>query len=66
MKSMPVNPTLIAYREDPRGKERFVTPEGDVVAGSISYEESFDGAGYISHFATCPASKEARGKGRKK
>lgn len=65
MKNMPVNPTLIPYREDPKGKERFVTPEGDVVAGSIAFGKVFDGVGYISHFATCPASKEARRKGHK-
>ena len=36
------------------GKERIVTPGGDVVAGERCKAGEADGYGYISHFATCP------------
>lgn len=31
-KSMPVNEKIVNYKTDPHGKERIVTPGGDVVA----------------------------------
>lgn len=52
-KNMPVNPELINYKAVPGGKERIVTPEGEVVAGEKVSPEEADGFGYISHFATC-------------
>lgn len=52
---MPVDPTFVDYRIVPGGKERIVTPEGDVVAGErCKATDQPDGYGYISHFATCP------------
>lgn len=54
-KNMPVDPELVDYRKAAGGKERIVTPEGDVVAGErCKAEGQPDGHGYISHFATCP------------
>lgn len=51
-KTMPVNPALLNYKAG--GKERIVTPAGDVVAGTIVNDPAdADGYGYISHFATC-------------
>lgn len=55
-KSMPVNPELISYRlpEDGRkGKEKIVTPNGEVISADRSDSRQADGIGYISHFATC-------------
>lgn len=52
-KNMPVDPNLINYRAVPGGKERIVTPSGAVIAGERCNPEDADGAGYISHFATC-------------
>lgn len=52
-KNMPVNPELINYKQVPGGKERIVTPEGDVVSGVKVRANEADGYGYISHFATC-------------
>lgn len=51
---MPVDPQLIDYviPKDRKGKERIVTPEGDVLAAEKT-TGSGDGFGYISHFATC-------------
>ncbi len=53
-RNMPVNPEFINYRMVSGGKERIVTPEGDVVAGERCKAGEADGYGYISHFATCP------------
>ena len=52
-KNMPVDPTFVDYRIVPGGKDRIVTPEGDVVSGEICISGKSDGYGYISHFATC-------------
>lgn len=55
-KSMPVDPQFLNYRSG--GKERIVTPGGEVVAGTITDDPAnCDGYGYISHFATCEYSK---------
>lgn len=54
-KAMPVDDLLINYRVDPKGKDRIVTPGGDVVAcvAGVRVEDA-TGFGYTSHFATCP------------
>ncbi len=55
-KNMPVDPTFVNYKNNPRGKDRIVLPSGDVIAcdaNNIDVSEA-DGYGYISHFATCP------------
>ena len=41
------------YKKDSTGKEKIVTPDGEVVTGRILVGEHGDGAGYISHFASC-------------
>ena len=60
---MPVNEKIVNYKTDPHGKERIVTPGGDVVAcvTGINADEA-TGFGYVSHFATCP---NARSQDRK-
>lgn len=53
-KSMPCNSLIRSYKIVPGGKEKIVTPQGDVVSGitGVAADEA-DGDGYISHFATC-------------
>lgn len=53
-KNMPCDSTIINYKKDPEGRDKTVTPEGDVVTGTIVQDPmEADGSGYISHFATC-------------
>ena len=52
-KNMPVDMVLHNFKRDGTGKEKIVTPAGDVVTGKIVAGEYGDGAGYISHFASC-------------
>lgn len=60
-KSMPVNEQFVNYKLDPSGKDRIVTPSGDVVACiSGVYASEADGYGYVSHFATCPEANQHR------
>lgn len=60
-KSMPVNEAFVNYKLEPGGKERIVTPVGDVVACVSGVDASeADGYGYVSHFATCPHAKKHR------
>ena len=63
-KNMPCNPTILNYRKDAEGKEKIVTPNGEVITGStgVSPEEA-DGIGYTSHFATCTQAKRFRRRG---
>lgn len=57
-KNMPVDTGIHHYKKDPGGKEKIVTPDGDVVTGTIvDTPEEADGMGYISHFATCPQAR---------
>lgn len=46
-----------------KGKDKIVTPEGDVVSciSGVNVDEA-DGYGYISHFATCPNAQKHRKK----
>lgn len=60
-KNMPVNPEMISYRRSEpgeRGKEKIVTPEGDVVSADRVESDKAEGVGYISHFATCKARRK--------
>lgn len=60
-KAMPVNEVFVNYKLG--GKDRVVTPAGDVVACTSGVSaEGADGFGYISHFATCPAAARHRKK----
>ena len=58
---MPVNEKIVNYKTDPHGKERIVTPGGDVDAcvTGINADEA-TGFGYVSHFATCPNARNHR------
>lgn len=62
-KAMPVNDLMVNYRLEHKGKDKIVTPEGDVVScvSGVSADEA-DGYGYISHFATCPNAQKHRQK----
>lgn len=63
-KNMPVDPVMLNYRKDACGKEKIVTPSGEVVTGTTDTSaEDADGIGYVSHFATCPNARSFR-KGR--
>lgn len=62
-KSMPVDETFVNYKLAAGGKDRIVTPTGEVVTciAGVDVGEA-DGFGYVSHFATCPnASRHRRG-----
>lgn len=60
-KAMPVDDTIIYYRDDPHGRDRIVTPDGNVVScvADVMPDES-TGFGYVSHFATCPNANSHR------
>lgn len=60
-KNMPVDPTFVNYKNNPRGKDRIVLPSGDVIAcdANVSADDA-DGYGYVSHFATCPMAGKHR------
>ncbi|MDE6053237.1 MAG: hypothetical protein K2G55_05645 [Lachnospiraceae bacterium] len=62
-KSMPVNEQLVNYKLEDKGKDKIVTPEGDVVSCISGVDASeADGYGYVSHFATCPNAQKHRKK----
>lgn len=56
-KNMPCNPEMITYKIKQGGREKIITPNGEVHSAEIVGSEKLDeatGIGYISHFATCP------------
>ena len=57
-KTMPVNETFINFKIVDGGKDRIVTPNGEIVTctSGVRVEEA-DGYGYMSHFATCSSRK---------
>ena len=56
-KAMPVDEYFVPYKKD-GGKDRIVTPTGDVIACNIRIKtEEADGYGFIPHFATCGKQK---------
>lgn len=65
-KNMPVNTRLVTYRipKEGKGKERIVTPNGEIVSAEIVQSGTQDaaGVGYISHFATCSSANTFRRK----
>lgn len=63
-KNMPCNPTLVTYKDQQGGKEKIVTPNGEVHSAEIveSGTPNATGIGYISHFATCPNAARHRKK----
>ena len=60
-KTIPVNPEEITYKQKAGGSLKIVTPNGEVLSGERpSDPQKATGIGYISHFATCPASDSFR------
>ena len=61
-KSMPVDEKFIRYKITPGGKDKLVTPQGEVVTCISGNEnvgvDEIDGYGYVSHFATCTSRKK--------
>ena len=49
-KSMPCDAEPVAYKEVKGGKEKIVTPNGEVISG----------IGYIPHWSTCPQANSFR------
>jgi len=51
---MPVDPEVVHYRLSEGGKDKIVTPYGEVVSciSGVNVKEA-DGYGYVPHFATC-------------
>lgn len=62
-KSMPVNESLVNYKLEYNGKDKIVTPNGEIVSciSGVEIAEA-DGYGYVSHFATCPDARKHRKK----
>ena len=56
-KNMPCNPEMIGYRVEGKGEEMIVTSNGECISASRVRDNSADGIGYISHFATCEGYK---------
>ena len=62
-KPMPCDPEEVLYWEDPRGRNRVVLPNGEVVACRLTGDEQkATGIGYIPHWATCTHADEFRKK----
>ena len=55
-KPMPCDPEIIRFSPKDGGPEVFVTPDGRTVYGLRDPQS--EQIGYISHFATCPMSKQ--------
>lgn len=58
-KLMPVDERFVNYKTVEGGKERIVTPAGEVIAcvTGVSVEDA-TGYGYMTHFATCKKSSK--------
>lgn len=66
-KSIPCNPDQYCYWAKKNGKDRIVTPNGEVI--SCELHGPFDkatGAGYEPHWATCPVADRFRSRKRAK
>lgn len=54
-RSMPCDPELVTYWQRAGGREKIVTPNGEVLSAELAgAPDRATGLGYISHFATCP------------
>ena len=53
-KTMPCDPQLLRYRENPNGKDMVVVDGKGVVRCDLDFEGLPTGMARISHFATCP------------
>ncbi len=64
-KNMPCDSNFIYYKAIPGGKEKIVTPNGEVISGTTNVDhDEADGWGYMSHFATCPYASAHRRKAK--
>ena len=61
-KSMPCDAQPVAFMPSGTGGQMVVTPDGRVVRADVVKGDSSGSLGYISHFATCPKSKDFRRK----
>lgn len=53
-KKMPCNAEEVVYWQKKGGKEKVVTPNGEVVSAELTGRQNdATGMGYIAHFATC-------------
>ena len=60
-KNMPCDPEQVPYWADRKGKQRIVTPNGEVIACRLEGDpQTATGIGYIPHWGTCPNAKEFR------
>lgn len=61
---MPCDSEPITYKQVAGGREKIVTPNGEVISAEIVENGSADatGVGYRSHFATCPNADSHRRK----
>ncbi len=63
-KSMPCDAEQVMYWADKKGKQRVVTPNGEVVACRLDGDsQEATGIGYIPHWGTCPNAKDFKRKG---
>ena len=63
-KSMPCDAEPVLYRKKARAAGKIITPNGMVLSCELGVAPcEADGAGYVSHFATCPAAEKFRRKG---
>lgn len=63
-KSMPCDAEPVLYREKAGAAGKIITPNGMVLSCELDVAPcEADGAGYVSHFATCPAAEKFRRKG---
>ena len=61
---MPCDAEPVLYREKAGAAGKIITPNGMVLSCELDVAPcEADGAGYVSHFATCPAAEKFRRKG---
>jgi len=64
-KNMPVDPTLVMYWADRRGKDKICTPNGEMISCNLDGDPlAASGVGYIPHWATCPQANQFKRKRR--
>jgi len=64
-RTMPVNAESVYYIQKAGGKEKIVTPNGEVLSAELTDNPDVaTGIGYISHFATCPNADKFRNKNK--
>lgn len=64
-KSMPCDANAVAYWADPLGKHTVITPNGEIVRCDLECDPNkTTSMGYVPHWATCPAAKNFKRKGK--